>query len=295
MDKSTAAAFVDLERAAIGRPVTRLGVSFFPVYLMDNPPAGHRHRPEVGAGHRGAARRLGADADRGQPHGPADPARRGRAVPRRRPEPHAERQRAGGGRRHPEDPGVVPGGGPVGPPPRLRGGVHLHPPAGASREERGGRPPGGDGRGAAGDQNAVWSSIDAELDDLGVAAPTRAMAAADGVYEREPDRQAAADELGALGPLPGQCGVVVAHGPRVVATEVFGAPGCSGPTGGRWCAPTCSSAPPPPDGPRPAASSASSAASARPRAARRPGWGSASSAISRAPRRWVRLSRSRAR
>ena len=37
MDKSTAAAFVDLERAAIGRPVTRPGVSFFPVYLMDNP------------------------------------------------------------------------------------------------------------------------------------------------------------------------------------------------------------------------------------------------------------------
>ena len=36
MTKSTATAFVDLERAAIGRPVTRLGISFFPVYLMDN-------------------------------------------------------------------------------------------------------------------------------------------------------------------------------------------------------------------------------------------------------------------
>ena len=56
-----------------------------------------------------------------------------------------------------------------------------------------------------GDQHAVWGSIDAELDDLRVSAPTRAMAAADSVFEREPDRQAAADELGALGPLPGQC------------------------------------------------------------------------------------------
>ena len=41
---------------------------------------------------------------------------------------------------------------------------------------------------------------------------------------REPGRHAAVEELIAMGPLPGQCGMVVAHGHRVVAAEIFGAP-----------------------------------------------------------------------
>ena len=51
-----------------------------------------------------------------------------RAVPRRRPEPHPQRQRAGSGRRQAADPGVLPGSGPVGAPARLRGVVVTHGP-----------------------------------------------------------------------------------------------------------------------------------------------------------------------
>ena len=43
-------------------------------------------------------------------------------------------------------------------------------------------------------------------------------------FHRDQNRLAAVQELAGLGPLPDQCGVVVAHGPRVVAAEIFGAP-----------------------------------------------------------------------
>ena len=56
------------------------------------------------------------------------------------------------------------------------------------------------------------------------AAPTSAMAAAEAVFERDRRRGDAVKELSGLGPLPGQCGFVVTHGPRVMATEIFGAP-----------------------------------------------------------------------
>lgn len=75
-----------------------------------------------------------------------------------------------------------------------------------------------------GDQGAVWGAIDQELRSLDVAAATGAIADADETFRRDHYRNAAVDELSRLGPLPGQCGVVVAHGPRVVAAEVFGAP-----------------------------------------------------------------------
>ena len=224
MDKSTTGAFVDLERAAIGRPVTRLGVSFFPVYLMDNP------LPAIATGPK-SGRVIEELPDASVPTLTA-------ANPTDRPILLVEgEQFLGGDQNRTLNVSVlVPAAAtlkiPVSCLEAGRWGRRRDFAAGSTYTHRRVRRAknAAVARQAAtaearrGDQNAVWGSIDAELDDLGVPAPTRAMAAADAVYEREPDRQAAADELGALGPLPGQCGVVVTHGPRVVATEIFGAP-----------------------------------------------------------------------
>ena len=43
-------------------------------------------------------------------------------------------------------------------------------------------------------------------------------------YRCEPSRAAAVEKLAERGPLPGQCGVVVVHGRRVAAMDLFGAP-----------------------------------------------------------------------
>ena len=50
------------------------------------------------------------------------------------------------------------------------------------------------------------------------------MADTDQVFTRDRYRQEAVDELVDRGPLTGQCGIVVAHGWRAVAAEVFGSP-----------------------------------------------------------------------
>ena len=233
MDKSTAGAFVDLERAAIGRPVTRLGVSFFPVYLMDNP------LPAIATGPK-SGRVIKELADASVPTLTA-------ANPTDGPILLVEgEQFLGGDQNRTLNVSVlVPAAAtlkiPVSCLEAGRWGRRRDFAAGTTFTHRRVRRAKNEAvaRQAAtaderrGDQQAVWGSIDAELDELRVPAPTRAMAAADSVFEREPDRQAAVDELGALGPLPGQCGVVVAHGPRVVAAELFGAPGLLGP---HWAA-----------------------------------------------------------
>ena len=72
------------------------------------------------------------------------------------------------------------------------------------------------------DQAAVWNTIDRELAHLGVNSPTRAVRDADGFVRRSRQRSAAIEGLLRRGPLPGQCGVAVTHGRRVVAVEVFG-------------------------------------------------------------------------
>lgn len=71
------------------------------------------------------------------------------------------------------------------------------------------------------DQGAVWASVDAELDRLDMAAPTRNLADSDAAFAQQGRLGAALDDLVELGPLPGQCGVAIAHGSRVVAAEVF--------------------------------------------------------------------------
>lgn len=77
----------------------------------------------------------------------------------------------------------------------------------------------GDGRRS--DQGAVWSAVHHELARLDAANPTAALASIDTVFDRDTHRLRAAQELAELGPLPGQCGIVVGHGARIVAIDVF--------------------------------------------------------------------------
>jgi len=70
------------------------------------------------------------------------------------------------------------------------------------------------------DQGAVWQEIDRELDLLAVPSATRAFHDAEVALERD-GRAEVLSELTQAGPLPGQCGVVFGHGGRVVAAEIF--------------------------------------------------------------------------
>ena len=72
------------------------------------------------------------------------------------------------------------------------------------------------------DQGLVWSTVDLELDRLEVMDPAAALRAADAAIERDGRLASAVREVVGLGPLPGQRGVVVTHGRRVVACDVFG-------------------------------------------------------------------------
>ena len=75
-----------------------------------------------------------------------------------------------------------------------------------------------------GDQSAVWGEVDALLSRASVESSTAAAADVKrAVHGRAPDRSAAIEKLAARGPLPGQCGVVVVHGRRVAAMDLFGA------------------------------------------------------------------------
>lgn len=81
-------------------------------------------------------------------------------------------------------------------------------------------------RGHASDQGAAWGEVDDLMAAYGARSASSSAAEAERVvFERDRGRGRAVDELTARGPLPGQCGVAVTHGERVVSVEVFGAPG----------------------------------------------------------------------
>ena len=77
------------------------------------------------------------------------------------------------------------------------------------------------------DQGAVWHVIDHELNRLKVDSSTNAMHSLEALLDAPSEAAShdhlaeAVDELVRLGPLPGQCGVVIAHGARIVSAEVF--------------------------------------------------------------------------
>lgn len=76
-----------------------------------------------------------------------------------------------------------------------------------------------------GDQGAVWSAVDDLLDRADLQSDTAAAADVKRAARwREPSRAAEIEQLAAGGPLPGQCGIVIAHGRRVKAMDLFGAP-----------------------------------------------------------------------
>jgi len=76
-----------------------------------------------------------------------------------------------------------------------------------------------------GNQGAVWHEVNQMLNRADVQSATGA--AADmkrSAHHRRPSSTAAIEELAALGPLPAQCGMVVSHGRWVTAMDLFGAP-----------------------------------------------------------------------
>ena len=76
-----------------------------------------------------------------------------------------------------------------------------------------------------GDQSAVWREVDAMLDDASVESPTGAASEMRRqTYRRDRSRAHAIEKLAAGGPLPGQCGIAVTHGRWVQGMDLFGAP-----------------------------------------------------------------------
>jgi len=73
-------------------------------------------------------------------------------------------------------------------------------------------------------QSTVWGSVHSELTRLGVDNETVALDGIGQLFTRGDRRGLEIEELVQMGPLVGQCGVVVSHGSRVVAADVFGSP-----------------------------------------------------------------------
>ena len=76
----------------------------------------------------------------------------------------------------------------------------------------------------AGDQGAVWKEVGAMLAREEVASGTAAASDLERTYRRKSSRAAAVAELLERGPLPGQCGIAVARGSRITSLDLFGAP-----------------------------------------------------------------------
>jgi len=74
------------------------------------------------------------------------------------------------------------------------------------------------------DQGLVWDTVSAELHRSGLAAPTDALLALDARLAAHSDLGRVAADLAARGPLPGQRGIVITHGGRIVAADVFATP-----------------------------------------------------------------------
>ena len=75
-----------------------------------------------------------------------------------------------------------------------------------------------------GDQGAVWNTVEEVLASNRVSSATSATEDLHEVRRRDESWSGIVKELIRIGPLPEQCGFAVAHGSRIVAVEVFGAP-----------------------------------------------------------------------
>lgn len=79
------------------------------------------------------------------------------------------------------------------------------------------------------DQGEVWDDVRRELRSREVTSQSESMADADSALVRDSARHNAVNELTRLGPLPGQCGMVVAYGSRAVFADIMGSPGLFAP------------------------------------------------------------------
>ena len=73
-------------------------------------------------------------------------------------------------------------------------------------------------------QGEVWRAVRHEIDRLDVHADTSSIESLHERFAHGDGLAHIAEELCARGPLPGQCGVVITHGARVVNAEVFSSP-----------------------------------------------------------------------
>ncbi len=217
-------AFLDRDTTAIGRPITRNGVSFFPVYLPGN------ELPRIATGPK-APRVIEEMDDASVPglqvsnHGkeplllvegeqfvgglqnrcvnvnvlippestlniPVSCLEQGRWGRRRAFESAANRT-----------------------PPRVRRVLHEAVGAQAGTPEA-----------RTGAQGEVWDQVEVTLRRAGADSATAAVSDADAMFSRGGRRGHAARDLERLGALPEQCGFVVTHGSRVIGAEIFGAP-----------------------------------------------------------------------
>lgn len=212
----------NLDRAAVGRPITRLGISLFPVYLPGN------DLPEIATGPNSGLVIEELQASRVPSLEMANPTNRPILIPE-------GEQLIGGLQDRVLNTSVL-----------VAPSTHLDIPVSCLEQGRwGGRREFARGRAFAprrtrraknasvadsvrregsrrSDQAAVWNAIDQELAHLGVNSGTRAVRDAEQFLRRDRQRGHTIRRLAGRGPLPGQCGVVVAHGRRVVAIEVFG-------------------------------------------------------------------------
>ncbi|MDE0138539.1 MAG: VWA domain-containing protein [bacterium] len=212
----------NLERAAVGRPITRLGISLFPVYLPGN------DLPEIATGPDAGLVIEELRASRVPSLEVTNPTTHPVLIPE-------GEQLIGGLQDRVLNTSVL-----------VAPSTHLDIPVSCLEQGRwGDRRDFGHGRAFAprrtrraknasvadsvrregsrrSDQAAVWNVIDQELAHLGVDSGTRAVRDAEQFLRRDRQRAHVIRRLARRGPLPGQCGVVVAHGRRVVAIEVFG-------------------------------------------------------------------------
>ncbi len=214
----------NLDTAAIGSPITRLGVSFFPVYLMEG------DLPEISTG-----RDSGLVID--ELDNPSVPTLLA-FNPTGKPILVVEGQHFLGGKQNRTINGTV----------LVPAKTKLEIPVSCLEQGRWGRAEAyrqaetftprrvrrrkeeevyysmRQSGSRQGDQGAVWNEVEDVLGDAGTRSETSAAADIDDVYRREDRRGEAAADLVQRGPLPRQNGIAVAHGRRVVAIELFGSP-----------------------------------------------------------------------
>ncbi len=214
-----------LETVAIGSPITRLGVSFFPVYLTANglPPittgeASGLVIDELDEASVGTLRVrnpgdkavlvvegehfIGGKQNRALNATVLVPAKADLEIP----VSCLERGRWGRRQAYRRDDAFAPN--------RVRAAQR----AGVARsmEQQGSR---------RGDQSAVWREVDEMLHNASVESPTAAAAEMHReTYRRDRSRATAVEKFTANGPLPGQCGIAVTHGRWVQGMDLFGAP-----------------------------------------------------------------------